>query len=143
MKWLRETTDQAKKFRLARRVAYFACFWPTERRHFDGTLPAYQYLALPLGGKNGELASRIRAVESGEAPPECSWFFDVLHLYDARSSLVHDGWLDRGPGGRDLSTWFIGAVLLRPLLTWFATNPSGDLCQLDNEISALAGTAGG
>jgi hypothetical protein len=95
------------------------------------------------GRQNGELASRIRAVESGEAPPECSWFFDVLHLYDARSSLVHDGWLDRGPGGRDLSTWFIGAVLLRPLLTWFATNPSGDLCQLDNEISALAGTAGG
>jgi hypothetical protein len=37
---LGETNDQAKKFRLARRIAYLFCAWPTEQRHFDGTLPA-------------------------------------------------------------------------------------------------------
>jgi hypothetical protein len=132
---LGEDRDNAKKFRIARRAAYFACGWP-DRQYVDGGRPACPYLALPLH-RNGELATRITAVRSRTAFRDCTQFFDMLDLYDARNDIVHGGKIEPSAYHGDLDTWFIGAILLQPVLEWFAANPGAELDQLHAEIAAM------
>jgi proteasome lid subunit RPN8/RPN11 len=65
----------------------------------------------------------------------CTTFFQVCRLYDARNEIVHRGRLSSNSKRPD--TWFIAALLLGPVLTWFASHPDGDLIELDADIAAL------
>jgi hypothetical protein len=136
---LGEADDKDKKFRIARRVSYFSCGWPG--RLYPGTgRPACPLLSLPLGsgqhaGKPGpQLANILRNMREGRAN-RCSMFFQVCHIYEARNAIVHRGRLPAGWKRPD--TWFIAALLLGPVLVWFADHPDSDLSELDADIAAL------
>jgi hypothetical protein len=137
---LGEKDDRAKKFRLARRVAYFACGWPGPR-YTDGGRHACPYLSLPL--TSGDLRQRLADVKRARSqgrPADCTQFHDVLDLYEARNRVVHEGWLPETGQDFRFETWMIAAVVLRPVLTWFADHPGADLAELDAEIAALPET---
>ena len=67
----------------------------------------------------------------------CSQYFTVLALYDARSTIVHEGKLGLSADQEDSATWFIAAQLPHRVLTWFARHPDADLTELDTQIAAL------
>jgi hypothetical protein len=142
---LAEPEDHDKKFRLARRVSYFACGCPNSDRYPDGRRAECPYLTLPLardGRPKPELRKLLTDIKAGTAPG-CTWFSDVLAIYDARSTIVHEGRL-RLSGRRERpATSFIAAVLLRPVITWFSEHPNAELAELDAEIAASPSATGG
>jgi hypothetical protein len=137
---LGEPDDKDKKFRIARRVSYFSCGWP--RQLYPGTgRPACRLMSLPLGDRSRdrgvpgpELQRALADMKAGRAV-RCSRFFQVCRIYEARNEIVHRGRLP--VGGNRPSTWFIAALLLSPVLTWFASHPDSDLSELDADIAAL------
>ena len=135
---LGEAADKDKKFRIARRVSYFSCGWPRQLYPGTGRL-ACPLLSLPLsdrrqGAPGHQLRAVLRDMREGRSNP-CTTFFEVCHLYDARNEIVHRGRLPVSSKRPD--TWFIAALLLGPVLTWFASHPTSDLSELDAEIAAL------
>jgi hypothetical protein len=142
---LGEPDDNAKKFRLARRVCYFVCGRPNDR-YPDGRRPSCPYLALPIDGKGRPgpgLGKIIRGGRQGAYDDGiyCSQFFDVLDLYDDRNNIVHHGQLGLTQSEEGQATWFIASWLLRPLLRWFSEHPKAALAELDAEIAALPARA--
>jgi hypothetical protein len=135
---LGETADKDKKFRIARRVSYFSCGWPG--RLYPGTdRSACPLLSLPLsdrrpGAPGPQLQRVLRDMRAGRANP-CTRFFEVCHIYDARNEIVHRGRLPAD--SKRPATWFIAALLLGPVLAWFASHPDSDLSELDADIAAL------
>lgn len=135
---LGEATDKDKKFRIARRVSYFSCGWPGQL--YPGTgRPTCPLLSLPLNARrSGAPGPQLRRVlddmRNGLAIP-CTQFFKVCDIYDARNEIVHRGQLP--VGWKRPNTWFIAAVLLDPVLAWFASHPDSDLSELDAEIASL------
>jgi hypothetical protein len=135
---LGESTDQDKKFRIARRVSYFSCGWPG--RLYPGTgRTACTLLSLPLSGRRrgapGPALGRVLNNMRAGRVMRCTQFFDVCAIYDARNEIVHHGQL---PADQDRpDTWFIAAQLLGQVLAWFAAHPDSDLSDLDAEIAAL------
>jgi hypothetical protein len=135
---LGQADDKDKKFRIARRVSYFSCGWPGQLYPNTGRL-ACPLLSLPLsdqrqGAPGPRLQRVLRDMRAGRANP-CTTFFQACHIYEARNEIVHRGQLpvnSKHPG-----TWFIAALLLRPLLTWFASHLDSDLSELDADIAAL------
>ncbi len=140
---LGEPDDFAKKFRLARRVSYFTCGMPKTRRYIDEKCPACPFMAMPLDrkGKPGAALDEVMRVvaESGARGTACTYFFDVLRLYNTRNAIVHGNRpdLDLTHRGVDRAAWFIVAYLLHPVLSWFAQHPDAELTALDEEIAAL------
>jgi hypothetical protein len=137
---LGEERDQDKKFRVARRVSYFMCGWPSSDRYPVGNRPPCPLLTLPLntrGKPQQELRKLIDAVENGQTNP-CTEFFRVLDLFTARNRIVHGGRLGLEEGVQSRATWFISRWLLPQALRWFADHPSAELAELDAEIAALA-----
>ena len=65
----------------------------------------------------------------------CTRFVQVRGIYSARNKIVHEGRLPAGWAHPD--TWFIAALLLGPVLAWFASHPDSNLSELDAEIAAL------
>jgi hypothetical protein len=127
-----------KKHLIARRVSYFACGWPGPV-YADGTRTACALMSLPLrpsGAPGAELARLLSEMRAGNARP-CSQYFDVLALYDARSTIVHQGTLGLSADQESSATCFIAARLLHRVLTWFAGHPDDDLTELDAQIAAL------
>lgn len=136
---LGDERDGDKKFRIARRVSYFVCGWPGQR-YVDGRRPACPYLTLPIdhrGSPGPELGKRIRDVNAGLIALDCSQFFDVLDLYQARNKIVHGGRIGMTSDIEGPATWFIASWLLRPLLAWYSRHPQSDLAELDAEIAAV------
>ena len=135
---LGEEADQDKKFRIARRVSYFSCGWPGQ--HYPGTGgPACSLLSLPLsdrrpGAPGPELQRVLREMRAARTRP-CVRFLEVCDIYDARNEIVHRGRLPADSKRPDI--WFIAALLLGPVLAWFASHPDSDLSELDAEIAAL------
>jgi hypothetical protein len=68
----------------------------------------------------------------------CNRFLDVLDIYDARNTIVHQGRLRATIFESRPDTRFIESVLLRLALTWFSEHLEADLTELDNEIASLA-----
>lgn len=137
---LGEERDQDKKFRVARRVSYFMCGWPTDDRYPAGSRPPCPLLTLPLttrGRPQRELRELIDAVETGQMGP-CTEFFRVLDLFAARNRIVHGGRLGLPEKTQSGATWFISRWLLPQTLRWFADHPDAELAELDAEIAALA-----
>lgn len=66
----------------------------------------------------------------------CSQFFDVLDLYNVRNAIVHAGRLGISKDEEGQVTWYLAAWLLRPVLTWFAENPTAELTDLDAKITS-------
>ena len=135
---LGEEADQDKKFRIARRVSYFSCGWPGQ--HNPGTgRPACSLLSLPLsdrrsGAPGSELQRVLREMRAARTRP-CARFLEVCDIYDARNEIVHRGRLPADSKRPDI--WFIAALLLGPVLAWFASHPDCDLSELDADIAAL------
>jgi hypothetical protein len=135
---LGEEADDDKKFRIARRVSYFCCGWPGQ--FYAGTgRSACPLLSLPLsdrrrGAPGPELQRVLRDMRAGRVNP-CTRFFEVCHICNARNEIVHRGRLPADSKRPD--TWFIAALLLGPVLAWFAGHPDSDLSELDAEIAAL------
>lgn len=128
-----------KKHLIARRASYFACGWPGPV-YADGTRTACPLMSLPLrpsGAPRAELTRLLSQMRAGIARP-CSQYFDVLALYDARSTIVHEGKLGISADQENSVTWFIAARLLHRVLTWFAGHPDDDLTELDTQIAALS-----
>jgi hypothetical protein len=106
-----------------------------------GDRSACPLLSLPLDerrknkvGTGQELKSFLDDIRAGRTRA-CTQFSDICDLYDARNDIVHGG---RLPADRKRpDTWFIAALLLRPVLTWFSEHPDAELDRLDAEISAL------
>lgn len=129
-----------KKFRLARRVCYFVCGHPGDP-YAVSQRPACRLMTLPLT-KNGrpgpELQQLIEEVRAEDARGlNCTYFFDVMEIYDARNTLGHGGRLGLSATQADQATWFIPSILLRPLFSWFAEHPDAELAELDTEIDSL------
>jgi hypothetical protein len=135
---LGEAADHDKKFRIARRASYFSCGWP--RQLYPGTgRPACPLLSLPLsdrrpGAPGPQLHRVLGDMRAGRAS-RCTTFFEVCHIYEARNEIVHSGRLPADSNRPD--TWFIAALLLGPVLAWFASHPDSDLSELDADIAAL------
>lgn len=127
-----------KKHVIARRVSYFTCVWPG-LVYADGTRTACALMSLPLrsNGRPGpELADLLNEMRAGNVR-SCSHYFDALALYDARSTIVHEGRIGLSADQEDSATWFIAARLLHRALRWFAAHPDDDLTELDRQIAAL------
>jgi hypothetical protein len=138
---LGEPGDSSKKFRIARRISYFTCGSPLTSFYAGERRPACPLMALPLStaGKPGpELDQVLRDMRKTGGGIRCSYFLDVIDLYDARSEMVHTGRLGLTESQESHATWFIAAWLLRPALTWFAGHPTAELTELDGEIASLA-----
>jgi hypothetical protein len=100
-------------------------------------------MSLPLrpnGGPSPELAELLNEMRAGNIRP-CSQYFDALALYDARSTIVHEGKLGLSADQENSATWFTAARLLHRVLTWFAVHPDDDLTELDRQIAALPASA--
>lgn len=69
-----------------------------------------------------------------EATP-CTQFFEVCDIYNVRNEIVHRGHLPVGWNRPD--TWFIAVRPLGPVSEWFASQPDGDLTEVDAGIAAL------
>jgi hypothetical protein len=138
---LGEERDQDKKFRVARRVSYFMCGWPSDDRYPAGNRPPCPLLTLPMttrGQPQQELRELIGAVDTGKQPVPCTEFFRVLDLFAARNRIVHGGRIGLTNEEQSGATWFISRWLLPQALRWFADHPSAELAELDAEIAALA-----
>jgi hypothetical protein len=138
---LGEPDDSAKKFRIARRASYFICGMPWTRRYFGERQPACPFMTMPLD-RRGKPGPGLQAFmgevrNAGARGVSCTYFCDVLKIYDDRNALVHGGRLGLNHRQESQATWFIAAYLLHPVLTWFAQHPEADLAELDREIAAL------
>jgi hypothetical protein len=138
---LGEPDDRAKKFRIARRVSYFIRGMPLTRFYAGDRQPACPFMTMTLN-QDGNPGSALREVmrevkEAGARGIRCTYFFDVLDIYDDRNALVHGGGLGLTHRQESQATWFIAAYLLHPMLTWFAEHPDIELTALDQEIAAL------
>ena len=137
---LGEEDDKEKKTRIARRASYFSCGWPGQA--YPGTgRAACPLLSLPLrseqhrrGAPGPELQGILDEMREGRRIP-CTRFVQVRGIYSARNKIVHEGRLPAGWAHPD--TWFIAALLLGPVLAWFASHPDSNLSELDAEIAAL------
>jgi hypothetical protein len=90
-------------------------------------------------GLGPQLSNLIRDIRSaGSRGLRCTYFLDVIGLYDARNDIVHGGRLGLTEGQESHATWFIAAWLLWPVLAWFAEHPTEELTDLDQEIAGLA-----
>jgi hypothetical protein len=137
---LAEPSDQEKKVRLARRVSYLACGSASVGRCQNGHRVACPFLTLPLtpkGQPSPDLRQLIDDVSAGTVRG-CNRFLDVLDIYDARNTIVHQGRLRATIFESRPDTRFIESVLLRLALTWFSEHLEADLTELDNEIASLA-----
>jgi hypothetical protein len=135
---LAESSDQEKKVRLARRVSYFACGAPSTGHYCPGgRRAACPFLKLPVkarGTPGPELERLIRNARAGTAP-SCTQFLDVLEIYEARNSIVHQGRLKPTIFEARPDTRFIENALLKPTLTWFSEHLDAELTVLDTEIA--------
>jgi hypothetical protein len=131
----------AKKFHIARRVSYFICGMPFARHYVGERRPACPFMTMPLD-RQGRPGTALKGVmeEIGEAGARgiaCTYFFDMLSVYEARNTLVHGGKLGLTHRQESKATWFIATYLLHPVLTWFAQHPDAEMAELDREIAAL------
>ena len=129
-----------KKHLIARRAAYFACGWPGPV-YADGTRTACALMSLPLrpsGAPGVELTRLLSQMRAVHRPPLLAVLLHVLALYDARSTIAHEGKLGLSADQENSATWFIAARLLHRVLTWFAGHPDDDLTELDRQIAALS-----
>jgi hypothetical protein len=138
---LGESGSGPKKFRLARRASYFVCGWPDDALYTSGQRPGCPLMTLPLRS-NGEPSAELQEVidevrDAGVRGLYCTWFFDVVKLYDDRNTLAHGGRLGLSDRQAGQATWFIPSLLLRPVLTWFAGHSTAELADLDSEIASL------
>jgi hypothetical protein len=120
----------SQTFRLARYVAFFGCGFP------EGSLcgrdrPTCMYLADDPARK-ADRASLTEWQARADADPRwrCSEWEAALDLYATRSALVHGE--DRPVGFAESRTaeYWVGALLLPPILEWLsdhADDPAGDL----------------
>jgi hypothetical protein len=92
------------------------------------------------GSALDELIGEVR--NAGARGVSCTYFLDVVDLYDARNALVHAGRLGLSARQGSQATWFIPAWLLRPVLRWFAGHPDAELTELDAQIAALSPAIG-
>ena len=137
---LGEEDDKEKKTRIARRASYFTCGWPGQV--YPGTgRAACPLLSLPLrseqhrrGAPGPELQRVLDEMRERRRTP-CTRFAQVRAIYSVRNKIVHEGRLPAGWAHPD--TWFIAALLLGPVLAWFASHPDSNLSELDTEIAAL------
>jgi hypothetical protein len=138
---LGERDGGPKKFRLARRASYFVCGWPDDTLYTSGQRPGCPLMTLPLksnGQPGAELQAVIDNVRAANARGlYCTWFFDVIRLYDDRNTVAHGGRLGLSDRQADQATWFIPSLLLRPVFTWFEEHPTADLTDLDSQIASL------
>jgi hypothetical protein len=128
-----------KKHLIARRVSYFTCGWPGPV-YADGTRTACALMSLPLrpnGSPGPGLAELLDEMRAGNIRP-CSQYLDALALYDARSTIVHEGKLGLSADQEDSATWFIAVRLLHRVLAWFAVHPNNGPTELDRQITALS-----
>jgi hypothetical protein len=136
---LGEERDQDKKYRVARRVSYFMCGWPSDQRYPAGNRPPCPLLTLRMnkrGQPRQELRDLIDTIENGQMNP-CTEFFKVLDLFAARNRIVHGGRLGLTAEEQSRATWFISRYLLPQVLLWFADHPAAQLTELDTDIAAL------
>jgi len=76
----------------------------------------------------------IRDARAGTAPG-CTQFLDVLEIYEALNSIVHEGRLKPTIFESRPDTRFIEHALLKPALTWFSEHLDDELTVLNREIA--------
>lgn len=118
---------------VARRAAYLSCGREFNDAYGPGGRPACLFLA---SKRTPEVkAARAAVVARGDDPPFCSWYYEVLTLFDTRDLVLHERLEKlRKSAGANFEAQVDEAI--RNLASWAQRSGSSSIADLDAEIDA-------
>jgi hypothetical protein len=118
---------------IARRAAYLTCGQMLKQGYGPSGRPACLFLAAK---KTAEVkAKRSAVVARGDDPPYCSWYYDVLTLFDARNRVLHER-MEKLKKFAAVNFEAQADEAIRYLAAWAERNGATSITTLDDEIDA-------